>query len=103
MAFFRERVDAEPWADVRGLPLGGDPAFTFKPVKGGVERARIYFQDFARIRADGFAERVTVTRSPEQGLQDEHVQSALQDFRPALIAILGVAHSGYVGSLPSRM
>ena len=53
----------------------------------GIERPGVRPQDVAGAGADGLADSIAMPRPPLQGLEDEQVKRALQQFNP--IAIYG--------------
>src|SRR5499433_1947194 len=57
----------------------------------GIKRACIYPQQLAGVQANGLADAVTVLRAPQQCLQDQQIQSALQQFDSVLV-LSGVRH-----------
>jgi glucose-fructose oxidoreductase len=68
-------------------------------VEGRVEGAGFNLQKLAGMRADGITDAVAVLRTPEQGLQDEQVEGALEKLN-AVFVFLGRRHKAVDILLP---
>src|SRR5580700_5693396 len=62
----------------RFAPFTGDPALVFQPVERGIERALLNLQAVFRNLLDAQQNAVAMQRAERDGLEDQHVQSALQ-------------------------
>src|SRR5580700_10519033 len=72
-----ERVKLGAAVIFRGLPLRSDPPLLFEFVKRGVEGAVTHLQDVARDLSKAEADGVAVEGFEGQNLQEEKVESAL--------------------------
>src|SRR5262249_25000262 len=90
-----ETVHLGPLFVLRTFPFGGYPLLPFQAMQGGVKRPGLHLQDVARVRANHLADPVAMLRSPHQGLQNQQVQSALEQFDTVLIS-----GSRHVDTLP---
>src|SRR2546427_5045957 len=61
-------------------PLAAQPAAPLEPLERGKERAGVDLEDAARDLLDAAGDTETVEGVEAQGLEDQHVQSALDDF-----------------------
>src|SRR5207247_7456787 len=59
-------------------PFGSEPALSLETMQGGVERPFLDQQIGVRDRLDPFGDRVSVSRSPRHGLENEHVERAAE-------------------------
>src|SRR6185437_3616656 len=80
-----EPVDLYALLVLRLLPFRCDPFGALQTMQRGVERPRIRPQHIARAGADGLADSIAVPRPPLQGLQDQQVERALQQFNPVAV------------------
>ena len=60
-------------------PLGGEQAAVFETMEGGVERALLDFEGVFGGVLDRLGDGVAVRGAHDEGAQDEHVQSSLED------------------------
>jgi hypothetical protein len=60
----------------------------FEAVQGRVERSRFDLQRVTRGRPDHLRDAVPMSGSPSQGLEDDHVQGALEQLDPGKSALL---------------
>src|SRR5687767_1845968 len=73
-----QRVELGPAASLVGLPHGSDPPLLLDPVEGRVERALLHVEHLVRHLADALDRAVAVQRPEREGLEDEHVERALE-------------------------
>jgi hypothetical protein len=67
-------------------PLGFDPTFLFETVQGGIERALLNLENFARDLLNALGDGPAVLGFEREGFKDEEIESALDE-------IVGFAHS----------
>jgi len=82
-----EAVDADALFVLGKLPVGGDHFLTLETVQGGIEGAGVDLEDVVGVGFDGLADAVAVAGAPAEGLQDQEVESALEQLDAILIAI----------------
>src|SRR5580704_2936397 len=73
-AFFSQAIVFEfPISIRRSLPFRHDPASSLQAMQRGIERAVLHLQEFICGPLNVLPDLVTVSRSIEEGPQDEHV------------------------------
>src|SRR5690242_14991999 len=65
---------------LRGTPVSLDQALSFQAPEGGKQRAGVDLENAAADLLDAQADAVAVQWFQRQGLQDEHVERALNQF-----------------------
>jgi hypothetical protein len=75
-----ERVEARTPVVFRRTPLGGHQSVQKKALESRVQRAFADVKNFIGQRAEVLGDPVTVSRSAAERLQDQHVESAGQQF-----------------------
>jgi hypothetical protein len=73
-------------AVLRRSPFGSNPALLFQPVQCRVQGAGFRLQDLAGAGADRLADAIAMLRSAAQRLQNKHVERALEQLDPTLVA-----------------
>ena len=74
-----ETVVFGPSIILRNSPFRGEPPAQLEPVKRGVERAFLHAEHFVGALTDQFGDGVAVLSAGGQSLEDEHVESALNE------------------------
>lgn len=64
-----------------GLPLRADPTLALHAMQSRIERTVFHLKDAFGGALDVFGDLMAMSRSEEQGAQNEHVECALQEFR----------------------
>ena len=68
---------------LRYFPFRHDPPFPLETVKRWVQRSMLDLKDVFRCALNVLGDFVPMSWPKQQGAQDEHVQSPLQEFDPA--------------------
>src|SRR5579872_346259 len=77
-AIRRELVVARPPIVLGGLPGRRDPSLALEPVQGGIERTLVHFQHGVGPLANALGDAPAVHGLQTQGLENEHVERALE-------------------------
>src|SRR5688572_21716939 len=71
-------------------PLRLQPSVLHEAVQGGIERAGFNLEEIVGLPANGLANAMAVLGPPLEGAQNEHVESALEQFQASIV---GSSHS----------
>src|SRR5262249_7033719 len=74
----RQAIEPGPLALRRELPAGSDPALRLKTMERRIQRSGLDLEQIFRSPLDVLGNRMAVSRSFKQGVEDEQVERALQ-------------------------
>jgi hypothetical protein len=86
-ALFGQRVELSLPAGFGFFPFSLQPAFVFHPMERRIERALMDLEEFFRYLLKSLRDGVTVAGAQGDNLEDQHIESATEEFLFAFIHV----------------